>query len=249
MTESARVLIVDDDELFATSIASYLCGCGYRARSERDRAALAGLADHVDLLVLGRPCGVTDTLALLKAVRAGTSVPIIMISSASALADRVTALDLGADDAMARPVIARELAARVACVLRRSRMRQPAPPAPEAPEVDAAAWFRFGDWRLDAESGRLVTSSGVPLDLPPAAARLLLAYLHNPRDPMIRQQLFGEIAPAVGAAAAPPPTLDELHTVGRASQRRSLSPASALAGVGSLQGIGRFFDSLRSGSV
>jgi DNA-binding response OmpR family regulator len=116
-----RVLVVDDDRLLVPLLERGLryegfdVVCAYGA-TDAVAAARAGPPDLV-LLDIGMPDG--DGLAVLRELRRHSDVPVVMLTARDEVSDKVDALDLGADDYVAKPFAFEELTARIRAVLRR----------------------------------------------------------------------------------------------------------------------------------
>jgi DNA-binding response OmpR family regulator len=145
-----RILIIDDDARLGAMVSEYLGESGFRA-TVRETAAdgLAALkAEPFDALVLDVMLPDVDGFELLRRVRAGSDVPILMLTARGEAADRVVGLELGADDYLPKPFSPRELLARLRAILRRRR-------AASGP----AAVLRYG--RLEIDRGaRMVRVDG-----------------------------------------------------------------------------------------
>jgi two-component system alkaline phosphatase synthesis response regulator PhoP len=118
---SKRVLVVDDDAKTVELVKLYLNRDGYRVLTAYDGVEALRLAreGHPDLIVLDLMLPGTDGLAVCRAIRAESDVPIIMLTAKTTEQDRLTGLASGADDYVTKPFSPRELAARVRVVLRR----------------------------------------------------------------------------------------------------------------------------------
>ena len=128
MTASARpqqlILIVEDDPDIAELIALYLQKAGHRTELVTSGTAAVSRARDAepDLIVLDVMLPGMDGLMVCQALRrdhATAAIPIIMLTARGDESDRVTGLELGADDYVTKPFSPRELAARVAALLRR----------------------------------------------------------------------------------------------------------------------------------
>ncbi|WP_198969717.1 response regulator [Xylophilus sp. ASV27] len=178
-----RILVVDDDAEITTLLRDYLARFGFDVQLAGDgeamRAQLA--ARPIDLLVLDIMLPGTDGLALAREVRAGSRIPIIMLTARGHPYDRVLGLELGADDYMAKPFEPRELVARIQNVLRRA-------------EASAVAQGRdvasFDGWQLYRQERRLVSPQGVVVPLSNAEYRLLSTFLAMPHRLFSRDQLM-----------------------------------------------------------
>ena len=116
------VLVVEDEVNIANVVRIALERDGYRVIAVRTgEEALAELPRHpIALVILDLGLPGMDGLEVCRRVRAGSSLPIIMLTARDEEADRVAGLELGADDYVPKPFSPRELAARVKAVLRRS---------------------------------------------------------------------------------------------------------------------------------
>lgn len=118
-----RLLIVEDDDIVADAIARGLMAANYAvhrvASAESAQAALADEEFALAVIDVGLPG--TDGLSLVRRLRsAGRTLPTLILTARCTLADKVKALDLGADDFLAKPFEAAELAARCRALMRRS---------------------------------------------------------------------------------------------------------------------------------
>jgi two-component system OmpR family response regulator len=118
-------------------------------------------------------------LDALQQLRGHSRAPAVVLVAGCAAADRVAALESGADDALAHPVVPRELLARLRAVLRRARQQAPRERA-----------LRFGGWTLDRLTRVLSASSGLRVPLSLAEFRLLSAFLDNPGSVLSRERLM-----------------------------------------------------------
>ena len=118
-----RLLIVEDDDIVADAIARGLMAASYQVhRVKSAESAQAALADEefaMAVIDVGLPG--TDGLSLVRRLRnGGATLPTLILTARCTLADKVKALDLGADDFMSKPFEAAELAARCRALMRRS---------------------------------------------------------------------------------------------------------------------------------
>jgi DNA-binding response OmpR family regulator len=119
---NARILVVDDEAHIVEFVRGYLERDGYEVLTAGDGDTAVALANeaHPDLLVLDVMLPQRSGFDVLRSLRsAGSSVPVIMLTARDDLIDRVTGLELGADDYVVKPFEPRELVARVGAVLRR----------------------------------------------------------------------------------------------------------------------------------
>jgi len=118
---SKRVLVVDDDVNTVELLTLYLKRDGYQVLTAYNGVDALHLAreGHPDLIVLDLMLPGIDGLEVCRTLRAESDVPIIMLTAKTTDQDKLTGLELGADDYVTKPFSPRELAARVRAVLRR----------------------------------------------------------------------------------------------------------------------------------
>ena len=125
MQASPHILIVDDHREIRDLVSRSLSKDGFRVSTAADGQAMRKvLADNrIDLVLLDLMLPGEDGLSLCRALRAGSNVPIIMLTAKGEEVDRVIGLEMGADDYLPKPFGSRELIARIKAVLRRSQER------------------------------------------------------------------------------------------------------------------------------
>jgi len=186
MSQPAPVAVVIEDEpQIRRFVRAALEGEGWQVH---EAATLQrGLAEagtrKPDLLVLdlGLPDG--DGLELIRDVRGWSAVPIIVLSARIDEADKIAALDAGADDYLTKPFGTGELLARVRANLRRPRRATGEEPEPQ---------FRFGEVELD-RTARLVRRAGVEVHLTPIEYRLLSVLAAHAGRVLTHRQLLREV--------------------------------------------------------
>jgi two-component system OmpR family response regulator len=125
-----HVLLVDDDLAIGEMLTEYLGGEGIRttvAFNGPDGVS-AALSGDFDVVILDVMLPGMDGNEVLRRIRQGSSVPVIMLTAKGGDVDRVIGLEMGADDYIAKPYFPRELVARLRAVSR--RQREPFPPTP-----------------------------------------------------------------------------------------------------------------------
>src|SRR4051812_41662020 len=159
-----HLLVVDDDERLRALLQRYLSGNGFKVSAARDAAEARALMKNMafDALVLDVMMPGESSLELAKAVRAGSDVPILMLTARGEPSDRIAGLELGVDDYLPKPFEPRELLLRLSALLRRA-----APPAQAA-----ASTLRMGAAEYDPGASRL-TRNGRPVRLTSSEAALL----------------------------------------------------------------------------
>src|SRR6478735_8344063 len=106
MSEMATVLVVDDEPIVRDGFDTLEAGDGNAARSIIESGA-------ADIVVLDVMLPGTDGLTLCRWIRAGSDLPVIMLTARGEAADRIVGLEIGADDYVTKPFSPRELAIRV----------------------------------------------------------------------------------------------------------------------------------------
>jgi two-component system response regulator MprA len=181
MDERRRILVVDDDARIAAAVRRALIYEGYEVEVAGDgSAALAAARERLpDLVVLDVMLPGLDGLEVCRRLRADGDLPILMLTTRDATADRVRGLDSGGDDYLVKPFAYEELLARVRALLRRR--------APHAERV-----LRFSDLSLDAGT-REARRGDRPLTLTALEFELLQYFLHNPRQVLSRGQILDAV--------------------------------------------------------
>jgi|SRR6266542_154384 len=183
-----HVLALDDDPAMRDLIAEYLGENDLRvttvATGEEMTRALAKHA--IDVIVLDLRLSGEDGMELARTLRAGSTVPIIMVTGKKDEADRVMGLEIGADDYITKPFSPRELLARVRAVLRRYKMVEELVPARD----EKRRAYRFGGWELNLRTRRLISPNGERIELTNGEFSLLQAFCAAPRRILSRDQLL-----------------------------------------------------------
>src|SRR5262245_48840670 len=119
-----RVLLIDDDENLAPPLATYLRRFDLElVAATRPSAGLARLAaGGIDAVILDVMLPEMDGFEVCRRIRATSEIPVLMLTARGELSDRVVGLEIGADDYLPKPFEPRELAARLATILRRARV-------------------------------------------------------------------------------------------------------------------------------
>lgn len=184
-----HILIVDDDRDIRDLIADYLKKNGLRVTVAANGKQMRALLDTtpIDLVVLDVMMPGDDGLTLCREMRSGKhkAIPVLMLTARSEETDRIIGLEMGADDYLIKPFVARELLARIKAILRRTRMLPPNLVITEAGRIVA-----FGSWKLDTSARHLLDPDGVVVALSGAEYRLLRVFLDHPQRVLNRDQLL-----------------------------------------------------------
>ena len=178
-----RVLVVEDEIKIARLVRDYLHQAGFEVLEAADGAAALSLvrAERPDMVVLDLGLPGMDGLDVTRALRAVSSVPIIMLTARSEETDRIVGLELGADDYVTKPFSPKELVARIRAVLRRADAT-----------VGGGEMIRAGSVEVDIPKRR-VTVEGQEVDLTATEFDLLVVLARQPGRIYTRAQLLDAV--------------------------------------------------------
>jgi two-component system, OmpR family, KDP operon response regulator KdpE len=166
MTDATRILVVEDDRNIVDLIRANLSVRGYDVIVSDDGSKTLWLleVERPDLVILDLMLPGADGFELCREIRERSPVGIIVVSARRGEHDKVSALNLGADDYITKPFGVEELLARISATLRRTRpgVAEPA----EDPRIE------IGDVVIDLDA-QLVTRAGAPVHLTPTEFALL----------------------------------------------------------------------------
>ncbi|MGH7295792.1 MAG: response regulator transcription factor [Polyangiaceae bacterium] len=180
-----RVLVVEDDASITLGLRINLEAEGYGVLTAEDgeRGLEIARSDPPDLIILDVMLPKLNGFQVLQTLRReGRTMPIIILSARTGEMDKVTGLELGAEDYVAKPFSLAELLARVRGALRRG------PRAAEAPRTAHA----FGEIRIDA-AARTVTRGGVPVEMTATEFDLLLCLVEARGVALDREAIFARV--------------------------------------------------------
>ncbi|WP_020682801.1 response regulator transcription factor [Marinobacterium rhizophilum] len=163
-----RMLLIEDNDTLADACREYFCNLGHPLdwAGSVEQAERNLSFDDFDLLILDINLPGRSGYQLLQSLRSqGKRIPVLVLTARAEVDDRVSALDLGADDYLVKPFDFRELAARCRALLRRER-------------GDASNQIQCGNLTYDlaAQSAQI---NGQPIDLRPREIQLLELFLKN----------------------------------------------------------------------
>ncbi len=211
MSESELpILVVDDDRGIRESLSDELRAAGYDTITAPDgTAGLAAFRLHLpELLLTDLAMPSMDGFQLIAAVRRFSRTPIIVLSVRGADADKIRALDLGADDFVTKPFSVPELLARVRAQLRRRS------------NAAASTTLRFDELTIDLERRR-VACGAREIKLTPTEFALLELLATHAGQPVLMEQIVARVW-----AGAPGTTHDTVR-VHMSALRRKLEPDPA----------------------
>ena len=181
----ARVLVVEDDRDIADSLELFLRSDGHRTERAHDGRRALDLVQtaHPDLVLLDLGLPELDGLEVLRAIRARSDLPVIVVTARREEVDELIGLGRGADDYVTTPFAPRSLLARVTAVLRRSAH------TPAATDVTTIGPLVVDRFRVEA------SLDDAPLPLTPTEFALLAALADAPGKAMRRDELIERAMP------------------------------------------------------
>ena len=216
-----RALIIEDDQRAARLLAKGLREALFSvdiAHSGDEGDEMASVTNY-DVIVLDRLLPDKDGLVVCRGLReSGVVTPILMLSARGSLEDRVTGLNAGADDYLAKPFGFSELLARIRALLRRS-------------ELSPALVLMVADLTLDPASHR-VTRGGITINLTRKEYAILEVLMRHPGQVVGRAQLTERVW------EAEPDTLTSLIDVHVSNLRRKIEPAGTPPLIHTIRGQG-----------
>jgi len=190
MTRAPRLIVVDDEPELRKILSDYLARHGFAVRAVAGAAELDAClaAEEADLLILDVAMPGEDGLSIARRIRSRSSVPILMLTAAADIVDRVVGLEVGADDYVTKPFDLRELRARVRALLRRSEILSSRASLPS--EANTAMLIQFGSVMLDLDGHQLLQADGEVTALTSMEFDLLNAFARNPNRVLTRDRLL-----------------------------------------------------------
>jgi two-component system, OmpR family, response regulator RegX3 len=183
-----KFLVVEDNERISAALQAALTQQGLEAVcAATGDAALELLDTKPDVVLLDIDLPDCDGFTLCGAIRARSSVPILVTTSRVDHASCVRGLDLGADDYLVKPYNLAELLARVRAVMRRRKPSEPAPGGPAPGDLILAGPVRIDLWE------RVVLINGFPAELSDEEFSILAALARQPGETLRFEQLAEEI--------------------------------------------------------
>lgn len=182
-----NILVVDDHTEIRQSVTRYLEKNGMRAFGARNTAEMNEqlATKNVDLIVLDIMMPGEDGLAACNRLRQEHCfTPILMLTALGEESERITGLDTGADDYLAKPFNPRELLARINAILRRVGS------ATVHGGAIAGKRVRFAGVTFDHDASQVIREDGEKITLTTAEARLLSVFLERPRTVISRDELL-----------------------------------------------------------
>jgi DNA-binding response OmpR family regulator len=180
------ILVVEDEASIAEVVSLYLKRAGYSAQIASDgRQAMTFFERRKpDLVILDLMLPEVDGLSLTRWLRDRSNVPIIMLTARRAEIDRITGLEMGADDYVVKPFSPQELVSRVRAVMRRLGREQE--------EAEPEQNISFNELTIDPRS-RVVTLKDMPIELTVKEFDMLYLLARHPKQVFTREQLLERV--------------------------------------------------------
>ena len=181
-----KILIADDDPQILRALRILLTARGYQVLTARSGAEALSVAvdQHPALVMLDLGMPELNGIEVIEGLRGWSSVPILVVSGRTGSADKVDALDAGADDYVTKPFAADELLARIRALTRRQSTTADEPV------------ITFGDVTVDLAARQVTRRDGDtthPVRLTPTEWQILEVLLRNPRRLVTRQSLLTQV--------------------------------------------------------
>lgn len=183
-TQTAQLLVVDDDVGLRELLERYLGEQGYQVSTVEDGAAMDEFLTHnqPDLIILDLMLPGEDGLSIASRLHSNSDIPIIILSARGEEVDRIVGLEIGADDYLPKPFNPRELLARIRSVLRRHSV------TPEQAQADNTSSYQFGPFILNLDN-RTLYRDDTAIDLTSGDYDLLVAMTEHPNRVLSRDTL------------------------------------------------------------
>ena len=171
-----KILVIDDDSELNDLLSDFFESQGAKVITvERPSMGLKNVRDlHPDVVVLDVMLPEMDGFEVAKKIRENSAVPIVMLTARGDVNDRITGLEIGADDYMPKPFDVRELWTRIQAVLRRTYKN-----------FGVTGQYDFDGLEIDVNT-QSVKLDGKALDLTTAEFEMLRLFAENPQKPLDR---------------------------------------------------------------
>lgn len=181
------LLFIEDDDAIRMALTLALEDEGYEVREAADgKAGLAAFAEREpDLVLLDLRLPDLSGFEVCRSLRANSIVPIIIVTAQTDTYDLVAGLEAGADDYVTKPIVPKELAARIRAALRRVHLH-------ESTASSSTSVSKFGDIELRREQG-IVLKAGQELNLTKTEYRLVCEFADHANMVLSRDQLLERV--------------------------------------------------------
>ncbi len=183
-----RILVVEDDQRLRRLLARYLERGGFEVDcADSGKSMHKQLEDgSTSLILLDVMLPDKDGFTLAQEVRENSTIPIIFLTAKADIADKVSGLEIGADDYITKPFEEKELIARISTVLRRSQ--------PETLHQPKKKHAVFAGWQLNMVEQTLLSPEGLEVEITSYEYQVLSALVNKPNGAISRDEILGMIA-------------------------------------------------------
>ena len=181
-----NILIVEDEASIAEVVSLYLKRAGYEVQIASDGKQAMNILERKipDFVILDLMLPEVDGLSLTRWLRDRSDVPIIMLTARREEIDRITGLEMGADDYVVKPFSPQELVSRVRAVMRRLGREQT--------EAEPERNLSFADLAINPRS-RVVSIKDMPIELTVKEFDMLYLLARHPKQVFTREQLLERV--------------------------------------------------------
>lgn len=186
-TKKGSILVVEDEEKIARVLELELEYEGYKVAKVIDglEALEAYRTGNWDLILLDVMLPGLSGIEILRRIRKNDlQTPVILLTAKSSVEDKVSGLDLGANDYITKPFQIEELLARIRAALRIKRTEE------EQPQNENDDLLRFADLSINQKSREVIRGDGESIDLTPREYDLLVYLMVNKRQVLARDQIL-----------------------------------------------------------
>jgi len=184
---NTKILFIDDDQRICRLVKRYLEGNGFKVIFAHDAAQANKLLpdDAIALILLDIMLPDKDGLTLAQEIRSTSDTPIIFLTAKAEIEDKVTGLELGADDYITKPFEEKELIARIQSVLRRTQAQNT-----NNNHGSRIQQVNFAGWCLNMLNHTLHSPEGVAVDITSTEYRLLLKLVNQSNNTIKREEIL-----------------------------------------------------------
>jgi DNA-binding response OmpR family regulator len=181
------LLFIEDDEAIRTALRLVLEDEGYEVAVAGDGETGIKMFGQIepDLVLLDLRLPDISGFEVCRAIRRTSITPVIMVTAQTDTSDLVNGFDAGADDYVTKPVVPKELAARIRAALRRTQTNEPSP-------SNAKSLNKIGDVEIDRNMS-IVRKNGLEVALTKTEYRLLVEFADHPGMVLSRDQLLERV--------------------------------------------------------
>ena len=181
------LLFIEDDEAIRTALRLVLEDEGYEVAVAGDGETGLKMFSQIDpdLVLLDLRLPDISGFEVCRSIRRTSITPVIMVTAQTDTSDLVNGFDAGADDYVTKPVVPKELAARIRAALRRTQSNEPT-------SANAKSLNKIGDIEIDRTMS-IVRKSGIEVALTKTEYRLLVEFADHPGMVLSRDQLLERV--------------------------------------------------------